>query len=166
LQALAELHREFPDVRGRIVGSAMFGEDAYERWLRDLVDELDLQGVVTFTGFVDRVEDELAKLDVLVHASVVPEPFGQVVVEGMAAGLPVVATNAGGPAEVITDGVDGLLVPTGDASALVVALRRLVGDRQLRASLGRAATHSAAAFSPDVIGRQMRDLYDQLLLPR
>lgn len=166
LQALAELHREFPDVRGRIVGSAMFGEDAYGQRLRHLVDELDLQGVVTFTGFVDRVEDELAELDVLVHASVVPEPFGQVVVEGMAAGLPVVATNAGGPAEVITDETDGLLVPPGDVPALVAALRRLVVGRELRATLGRAATRTADAFSPEIIGRQMRELYDQLLLPR
>jgi glycosyltransferase involved in cell wall biosynthesis len=164
LRALAELRREFPDARGRIVGSAMFGEDAYEERLRALVDELALGDAVTFTGFVPRVEDELAKLDVLVHASVVPEPFGQVVVEGMAAGLPVVATNAGGPAEVITDGVDGLLVPPGDVRAMASALRRLTVDLDLRARLGAAATVTAEEFSPEVIGRQMRALYDELRL--
>lgn len=164
VRALAELRHEFPSTLGRIVGSAMFGEDAYERQLRALVDELGLGDAVTFTGFVPQVEDELAKLDVLVHASVVPEPFGQVVVEGMAAGLPVIATNAGGPAEVITDEVDGLLVPPGDVSALAAALRRIAVDHDLRVRLGGAATATAQQFSPDVIGRQMRELYDELLL--
>ena len=53
----------------------------------------------------------------LVHASVVPEPFGQVVAQGMAAGVPVVAADAGGPAEMIDDGVNGFVVPAGDALA-------------------------------------------------
>jgi glycosyltransferase involved in cell wall biosynthesis len=163
LQALAALHSEYPDTRGRIIGAAMFGEDDYERSLRVMVDELGLDDVVTFTGFVERIEDELARLDVLVHASVVPEPFGQVVVEGMAAGLPVIATDAGGPAEVITDGVDGLLVPPGDVDALTAALRRLAIDQRLRARLGTAAAVRANDFSPDVIGQQMRALYDGLL---
>jgi glycosyltransferase involved in cell wall biosynthesis len=82
----------------------------------------------------------------------------------MAAGLPVIATDAGGPAEVITDGVDGLLVPPGDVSALVAALRRLAVDQDLRVRLGRAAVTTAEQFSPEVIGRQMRNLYDNLLL--
>jgi glycosyltransferase involved in cell wall biosynthesis len=163
VRALAELRREFPDTRGRVVGSAMFGEDAYEQRLRDLVAELGLADAVHFTGFVEHVEDELAKLDVLVHASVVPEPFGQVVVEGMAAGLPVIATDAGGPAEIITDGVDGLLVAPGDVAALTAALRRLVLDQKLRARLGTAATRTVQGFAPEVIGRQMRALYDELL---
>ena len=63
------------------------------------------------------VAAELAAMDVLVHSSTIPEPFGQVVVEGMAAGLPVVAADAGGPAEIVRDDVDGLLYPMGDQGA-------------------------------------------------
>lgn len=96
--------------RAAISGSAMFGEEAYESELHALVTELGLDNAVTFTGFVDDVPVELARMDVLVHGSRVAEPFGQVIVEGMAAGLPVIATDAGGPREIITDGVDGLLV--------------------------------------------------------
>ena len=60
-----------------------------------------------FRGFREDVWGELRDLDVLVHCSVMPEPFGQVVLEGMAAGVPVVASAAGGPAELVTSGVDG-----------------------------------------------------------
>ncbi|MDT4917520.1 MAG: hypothetical protein QOH89_2220, partial [Pseudonocardiales bacterium] len=166
LRALAELRTEHPQLRGRIVGAAMFGEHDYERSLHELADELGLADAVEFTGYVDAVETELAGLDVLVHASVLPEPFGQVVVEGMAAGLPVVATSAGGPAEIITDGEDGLLVPPGDVEALTVALKRLLTDKQLRSRLGRAARLRAEDFAPEVIGAQVRGLYDELLARR
>ena len=76
--------RAFPDgpERALIVGAPLFGDDdrAYAEDLHTLASELGLDGRVTFTGFVDDVERRLAELDVLVHASVVPEPFGQVVV--------------------------------------------------------------------------------------
>lgn len=163
LRALAELRSNHPEIHGRIIGSAMFGEDDFERRLRELADQLGLSTAVTFTGFVEHVEAELANLDVLVHASIVPEPFGQVVVEGMAAGLPVVATDAGGPAETVTNGLDGLLVPPGDVPALAAALSRLVEDSELRRRLGTAGIVRSKDFAPDKIGDRMRTLYDQLL---
>jgi glycosyltransferase involved in cell wall biosynthesis len=73
----------------------------------------------------------LDELDVLVHCSVIPEPFGQAVLEGMAAGLPVIASGAGGPAELIASGVDGILATTGHADEIATALRQLQSDRQL-----------------------------------
>ena len=94
-----------------LVGSAMFGEEEYEQQLIDLVGQLGISDRVDFCGFVHDVPKFLMDVDILVHASVIPEPFGQVVVEGMAAGLAVVASDAGGPAEVITHEVDGLLYP-------------------------------------------------------
>jgi glycosyltransferase involved in cell wall biosynthesis len=163
VRAIDALRPDHPEVRARIIGSAMFGEDAFERRLRELVHDLALDDVVTFTGFVTRVEEELARLEVLVHASVVPEPFGQVVVEGMAAGLPVVATRAGGPAEIITDGVDGLLVPPGDVDALAAALSRLLSDAELRTRLGQAGVERSRDFSPEKIGEQMGAIYSQLV---
>ncbi|HWH94452.1 MAG TPA: glycosyltransferase, partial [Baekduia sp.] len=107
--------RAFPDpgVRAAVIGSATFGEDAYERELRDKARALGIEDRVDFTGFVEDVGGELRRLDLLVHASVLPEPFGLVVIEGMAAGVPVIAAAAGGPAEHIEDGREGLLVPPG-----------------------------------------------------
>jgi len=144
---------------GVVVGAPMFGEDAYERELRRLTEDLALDGHVRFLGFREDVGAELAAMDVLVHASVIPEPFGQVVVEGMAAGLPVIAADSGGPAEVIDHEVNGLLYPPGDSAALAQAMRRLMGDPDLRARLGRAARDESAAYAPHVIASQLMGLY-------
>jgi glycosyltransferase involved in cell wall biosynthesis len=92
---------------------------------------------------------------VLVHSSTVPEPFGQVVVEGMAAGLPVVAAAAGGPLEIVRDGVDGLLYRPGDVEALAAALRRLATDEALRRRLGDAGRANAQRFRPTVAAEQV-----------
>jgi glycosyltransferase involved in cell wall biosynthesis len=93
----------------------------------------------------------------------VAEPFGLVVVEGMAAGLPVVASAAGGPLEVITDGVDGRLFPPGDIAALADILMALAADPELRSRLGAEAVKRATAFSPDRIAANVSAVYDDLL---
>lgn len=155
----------FPDGEERavIVGAPLFGEEAYEQELWRLADHLGLDGRVQFTGFRENVEAELSRLDILVHASVTPEPFGQVVVQGMAAGLPVIAAAAGGPAEIIEDEVTGLLYPPGDGGALAEALRRLAADPALRRRLGRRAQKTAARFSPEAIAPRVVEVYRSLL---
>ena len=93
----------------------------------------------------------------------IPEPFGQVVIEGMAAGLPVVAVASGGPAEVIADETTGLLYPSGDVHALARIMRRLANDSALRGRLGQAARLRARDFVPEVIAPQVLDVYRSLL---
>ena len=85
-------------------------------------------------------------MDIIVHASD-REPFGIVVIEAMALGKPVVAGAAGGPAEVITPGVDGLLAPFGDAPALAQALLRYLDDPALAARCAQGAALRARDFS-------------------
>jgi glycosyltransferase involved in cell wall biosynthesis len=151
------------DERAVVVGEALFGEQAYADSLRRLATELRVDGRVQFAGFREDVTDVLKEVDVLVHASVIPEPFGLVVVEGMAAGLAVVAAGAGGPAEVITHGVDGLLYEPGNIEELAAALRRLANDTGLRARLGEQARRRAAAFAPAAIGQLVVGFYRQVL---
>ncbi|MDQ1431285.1 MAG: hypothetical protein QOF40_1887 [Actinomycetota bacterium] len=153
--------RAFPagGARARIVGDALFGEDEYRASLHEQVARLGIGDRVEFRGFRSDVSGELAALDVLVHASVQPEPFGQVVVEGMAAGLAVIATDAGGPTEIIDRGVDGLLVPPGDVEALAAAMRSLVDDGAQRGALGTRARVSAARYRVDVIVPRFAELY-------
>jgi glycosyltransferase involved in cell wall biosynthesis len=146
-----------------VVGEAMFGEQSYAHALRELANELGIGQRVEFTGFREDIPEVLARLDVLVHASTIPEPFGQVVVEGMAAGLPVVASDGGGPAEIITDAVDGVLSPPGDIEELAAALRRLADDPALRVRLGRQARIRARAFAPETIAAQVVELYHKVL---
>ncbi|MGI8984573.1 MAG: glycosyltransferase family 4 protein [Acidimicrobiales bacterium] len=160
--------KAFPSGREEavIVGASLFGDNGYERQLQRQAADLGIAGRVDFRGFRDRMEDELDRLDVLVHASTIPEPFGQVVVEGMAVGLAVVAADAGGPAEVIEDGVNGMLCPPGDTGAMAAALQRLAADSALRHGLGEAARARAENFTPARIAPQVMDVYERTLANR
>jgi glycosyltransferase involved in cell wall biosynthesis len=86
---------------------------------------------------------------------VTPEQIGQVVLEGMAAGLTVVASAAGGPAEVITNGIDGILTSPGDIGELAAALRRVHDDAALRAQLGAAVQERSREFTPERSAQQL-----------
>jgi glycosyltransferase involved in cell wall biosynthesis len=149
LVAFATAFADDPSIHARVVGAALFGEDDYAASLRALAVDLGIASRVEFVGFVPDVGPELARLDVLVVPSLVPEGFGLTVVEGMAAGLPVIAPDAGGPAELISDDVDGVLVPPRDTAALASALRHLAADPDERHRLGEAARGRAADFTPE-----------------
>jgi glycosyltransferase involved in cell wall biosynthesis len=152
-----------PDVRAVVIGSATFGEDAYERELRALAERLRIADRVEFTGFVDDVEAELQRLDVLVHASVTADPLATVVLEGMAAGLPVVSTDDGGHAEHVENGREGLLYAPGDVEALASALEHAAADPELRARLGAAGREKARQFESEAIVERMLGLYGELV---
>jgi glycosyltransferase involved in cell wall biosynthesis len=151
------------DERAVIVGAPLFGEDDYLASLRRLIDELGLERRVALRGFRADVAAELSRADALVHASIIPEPFGRVVVEGMAAGLPVVAARAGGPSEIVSDGVDGLLYRPGHVESLAAALRRIATDPELAGRLGGAATQRARAFAPEVAAQKTRAFYNEIV---
>jgi glycosyltransferase involved in cell wall biosynthesis len=151
------------DARADVIGAPLFGENAYDQSLRKLARQLGIDARVEFLGFQEDVAAQLAQLDVLVHASRVPEPLGQVVQEGMRAGLPVVAADAGGPAEVIADGETGFLYPPGDVRALAGTLTTLAADPRLRARVGAAAVARSRAFDPERVAPQVLELYRTVL---
>ncbi|GAB2524497.1 glycosyltransferase [Paramicrobacterium agarici] len=142
VDAAGELARTHPDVRFRVVGAALFGESDYDASVRDAAERWGLGERLEFTGWVSDVSAQIARLTVLVHASPVPEPFGQVVVEALAAGVPVVAAQSGGVVEIldasetatqtprcgwrITD--TGVLVRPGDSVALAAAISAVLDD--------------------------------------
>ena len=163
LEAFARAFSSDDPARAVLVGAPLFGETDYEAQLRRQIVRLDLADRVEMTGFREDVGAELARLDVLVQASVTPEGFGLVVVEGMAAGLAVVAPRAGGPEEIVTDERDGLLCPPGDVAALAGALRRLADDDRLRSTLGEAARKRARDFTPEEIAPQVVAFYRAVL---
>ncbi|KZM73158.1 glycosyltransferase family 4 protein [Nocardia terpenica] len=143
-----------------LVGGAFFDEEPYRAELERLAAELDLP--VTFTGHLDDPEDTLRHADILVHCSVLPEPFGQVVVEGMRAGCAVIATRPGGPEEIIEPGHDGLLVDAGDRRQLTAALDRLIDDPDLRVKLADAAQLRAQQFDITESARAVAALLDSV----
>jgi glycosyltransferase involved in cell wall biosynthesis len=113
--------------------------------LREKADALGLGGRLGFTGHQAEPAAVLRALDVVVHASTRPEPFGRVIVEGMACGRAVVAMRAGGAAELFEDGVSALGCPPGDPGALAGALTRLIDNPGLRCRLGEAGRAAALA---------------------
>lgn len=145
LRALALLPRELP-VRGYVVGGALYqtsGSQHSLEELRALASGLGVADRVGFTGFTDRPADAIRGVDVVVHASTLPEPFGRVIAEAMACGRAVVAADAGGAAELVVPGVDALIHTPGDPGSLAAQLERLVREPGLRERLGRGGMDTA-----------------------
>ena len=135
LQALAKL----PGVHCIVAGSALFGEDAYAASLRLLASDLGIEDRVTFLGQRGDVPALMRAVDIVVHPSVDPEPFGRTLVEAMLARTPVIATDAGAASEILDGGEAGTLVPPGDAGALTEAIREtLAGSPALAARIDLA----------------------------
>jgi glycosyltransferase involved in cell wall biosynthesis len=122
------VNKRFPKARFVVIGAALFGEETYEREVRQLPFQLGIDQVVEFAGFSTDVAQAISELDLVVHASTTGEPFGQVIIEGMAAGKPVVATNGGGVPEIVENGKTGVLVPMGDARAMADAICQILAD--------------------------------------
>ena len=164
LDAAAKLVEAGIDAKFLLAGTAMFGEDDYVAELHSQVDRLGLQGKVEFLGHVDPIEAFLPTVSILVHASTSPEPFGQVVIEGMAAGIPVVATDGGGVKETVVHGETGLLVPMGNAQALADALRMLIDRPELRAKLSTKGRQRVLRhFTASITARKVERVYREVL---
>ena len=153
-----------PEVHALVVGGALFsGEAPYEAELRARTEHPALAGRVHMLGVRDDVPRLLAACDVVVHASVLAEPFGRVIVEAMLASRPVIATRTGGVPEVVTDGETGVLVPPGDARVLGEALEALRREPTRSATLARrGAAHARACFSRDAMLAGVRRVIDEV----
>jgi glycosyltransferase involved in cell wall biosynthesis len=139
LEAAAQVLARLPQARAVVLGAPPAQECVpYERRLREMAALSGFADRIVFTGHRDDTPRVLAAVDVWVHASVIPEPFGMVVGEAMAARKPVIAAKAGGPIEIVDDGVTGLLTTPGDVDQLAQALLRLLADPHLRACMGAA----------------------------
>lgn len=132
---LLEALRECPDMHAVLVGAALFGEDDYEAELRAFVLEHDLADRVHFLGFQDDIAACMKAVDIVTHTSIMPEPFGRVIIEGMLSKRPVVASRAGGVMDIVEDGENGILCSPGDAAELARVLERLKSNAPLRERL-------------------------------
>ena len=167
LQAAHQVRKHHPEARFVILGAALFGEEAYEQKLHDLAATLGLREVVEFAGFVRDVPERLRGLDLLVHASTNGEPFGQVIVEAMAAGRAVVATDGGGVPEIVRQGRTGLLVPMNNPRLMAKAIGHLLRDPARRAAFGREGRRRAESrFDIRRTARGVANVFDTLFQGR
>jgi len=146
LESARELLNARQDLFFVVVGGPHPLEPEYALTLEQRSRELRLQDHVLFTGYQANSAQWMAAMDVVVNASF-GEPFGMVIIEAMALGKAVVATRLDGPTEIITDGIDGLLVSPGSAAELTRSLQRLIEEPQLRAALGQAGRARAQSYA-------------------
>lgn len=168
LEAMAEVVNKNHNVKGLIIGGlAELSYDSSSRYLDRLhvmVKSLGLGEKIIFTGHRSDVPCLVAALDVVVHASSTPEPFGLTVIEGMATGKPVVATAAGGVLDIIEDGVNGLLVPCKDSKAMAMAILQILSDRDKAKKMGLAARRRVTEkFTVQQQVTAVQKLYDSIL---
>jgi glycosyltransferase involved in cell wall biosynthesis len=132
-----------PGIHALVVGDALFGESRYVQSLDELVKQLNLTNRVHFCGFRNDISSLMAAVDVVIHASTAPEPFGRVLVEAMLVRTPLIAANEGGAAEIITDGIDGVLIPPGDPDLLAKAIQSIVSDPSKQDAMVEAGYQTA-----------------------
>jgi glycosyltransferase involved in cell wall biosynthesis len=125
LKAIAKLKEQGLPVRLLAVGG--FETPEYEQQVKQLVKQLGIFDLVHWTGFTQDIDTELHKMDIFVLPSLFGEGLPMVVLEAMAAGVPVVATNVEGIAETVRQGIDGLVVEPNDPENLSDALHQFVG---------------------------------------
>lgn len=158
----------FPDgdERLELAGGAPFGHEAFEDELRIRAAELGMEDRVELLGHVEDIAPVLSRWDIAVQASLRPEPLGQNVLQYLAAGLPSIVADEGGPAEWIEDEVNGIRVAPRDTRALSAALRRLAGDSDLRARIAAAAGGTAGLLTDHEVMRAHADFYRRVLAAR
>jgi len=164
VRAMARLAERHPEVSCLLIGDSSRSSLAYRDKVERLVSELGLAGRVILTGYRSNVPDYVNALDVLIHASTESEPFGRVVLEGMALRKPVVGARGGGVPEIIENGVTGFLYTPGSDTELADCLAQLLGNEALRRMMGDAGyVRLVSEFSIERNVLLTQQLYDSLL---
>jgi glycosyltransferase involved in cell wall biosynthesis len=167
VNAMPRILEAVPEARLAIVGGPAVNKPEYLAALKARCEQPDLAQRVLFTGIRTDIPRLLAAADVLTQPTATAEPFGRTIVEGMAAGIPVVATAAGGPLDIVDDGKTGLLAPPGEAAPLADAVIRLLSDKDLARQIASNARAAAfERFSLDRVVRQMEAVLLEAASPR
>jgi len=167
LDAAAQVTAAHPSACFAIIGDAdTRHNERYKFTLQTRAEQLGLASRLRWTGFVTPVQPLLAALDIVVVPSIRPEPFGRTVIESMAMTRPVVASNHGGPPEILSEG-GGILVPPGDAGALARALLSLLHDANARIQMGHAGREQVLRrFDIDAHVAAVIAFYDEIFSQR
>ena len=147
LDAAPRILAHYPQAHVLLVGAAYGRDPSFAEAIARRAADPALHGRVRLLGSRSDVAGILALSDIVLHTSTTPEPFGRTFLEGMALGKAVIASNEGGPLDVIAHGVDGLLIAPRDPQVLADAVLQLLDQPALRATLGANAAIKARDYS-------------------
>lgn len=167
VESLRILERELSNFVCLFIGDTAknFSDDnAYQKRLLQKIDDYGLSKKIIFTGFRDDVPDLCNALDIQVNASIRPDPFPHVILEAMALGKAVVATDLGGAKESVDDGKSGFLVSSESERQLAEKIKRLLTDNNLRNNMAACATKRVKLFSMESNIKNTEKIYEKLLL--
>jgi len=166
MEALMRGAGERTSIKGVIIGKTPMGAEAYESEIRGFLKLNNIDDRVRLLGYRHDVPQLLNAMDIFVHASVQPEPFGRVILEAMAMEKPVIATKPGGPCEIVDDGVTGFLVPMNDHVSMRDAILRYIQDPVRAKEMGKAARKAVEMkFPVSRMVRGVEEVYEEILTP-
>ncbi len=160
VRAAALVIKSTPNAKGFIVGDCSDGDKKILEEVRELITNLEMDENIILTGYRKDVPAFMQLMDVVVHASITAEPFGMVLIEGMAMGKPVVATKMGGPLDIVVDGKTGFLVGPANIEDLAKAVQRLLTEKTLAEVMGRNGHDRVVTlFTKERYARQVEEVY-------
>jgi glycosyltransferase involved in cell wall biosynthesis len=152
------------NIRAIIVGDESDGRSVYFKKIKSIIKASEYKEYFIFAGYQSDVEAYYISCDIIVHASIEPEPFGMVIPEGMSARKPIIATAAGGPLEILTPGLDGILITPGNIEEMTVAILELANDPIKRQIMGLNGYNKVKEkFNIQSIAYEVESLYKKLL---
>ena len=164
IRAMAQVVRQQPQAHGLIIGGEDSAESGLAAELQALTRQLGVADHIHFAGHRTDAPRLLLASDLLCFVPTLPEPFGRTLIEGMAAGLPVIGARSGAIPDIIVENETGLLVPPGDVDAQAQAIVQLLADPDQARALGAAGKRRAAAkYSIEQQIKQLTELYDSVI---
>ncbi len=145
----------------------IYGDGPDRLKLQNLAISLKMDSRIEFKGMVKHVAEHIEKASIYILASA-QEGMPNSLIEAMSLGLACISTDCpcGGPADLIVDGINGLLVPVGDRGAMTEAIEKLLGNAAMTESLGKAATRIQEKYSPDVVNAKWKEYLDDIIEER
>ena len=146
-----------------IIGDVPNNNNNLKHELMDLANKLEIAQHVHFLGYRNDVIALMNKMDVVIHASIEPEPFGMVIIEAMAIGKPVIATNIGGPLEIIENEINGVLIKPNEPAMLADKIIELLEDDNKRRAMGNTAKETVASRFNFSNYSQLQSIYNHTI---